>query len=181
MLRIVNHNKKIIIACPFMCGTTFLHSYVLKNEDYEHVRGNWHIPNGYKVLRVVREPIQRFYSWYNKFVHLNDEWLNSGKNRFHIERINKKNIESWFEKFSLLMHYDGHIGLQKYIHIVDYRFNIDKIEYIHSYHLQNFLGIKSENYQTKNYSLPLKKECDKYLYEFYKQDIEWIDNLRIIR
>lgn len=182
MLRIVNHNKGIIIQCPFVCGTTFLHSYVLQNEDYEHVRGNWHIPDNYKVIRIIRDPIQRFYAYYNKFIHANDSWYYSEKNRFDIKRIeNKSQIEEWFKHFSLIMHYDMHLGLQKLTHIKDHKFNIKNIQYMHTNHLQKFLNVEQENYTPKTYSIPFKKICDKYLYELYKIDLEWLDTIRIIK
>ena len=179
MLRIVNHDKGIIICCPFVCGTTFLHLYVNKNEDYEHVRGNWHIPENYNVVRVVRDPIQRFHSWYNKFVLASNVWYQGPSNRFIETKIDENNIEDWFAHFSTVMHYDGHTALQKYSHMSDKRFNIENIKYINSSYLQKFMGTKPENYVDLVYNTPHRNLIDKYLEDLYKIDINWMKELRI--
>ena len=182
MLRAVNHTKKQIICCPFVCGTSYLHLHVLRNEDYEHYRGNWDIPEDYTIYKIVRDPIQRWHSWYNKFIIENSIKPEDNTALVYINAaINKKNIKSWFDNFSCAMHYDGHTGLQKYLHYSDKRFNSLNEKFIASSHLQNFLGNSNKNYIDRIYNYKSRSEIDKYLYNLYQQDIDWIQGIEIIK
>ena len=182
MLRAVNHNKKIVICCPFVCGTSFLHLHVLKNEEYEHYRGNWDISEEYTLYKVIRDPVQRWHSWYNKFFLDNKLPIEENQaNTFGLEYINKKNIKVWFDHFKTVMHYDGHTGLQKYIHYNDKRFIGQNEKFILSNQLQVFLGNTKNAYKDKVYDYKLRNEIDKYLYDLYKIDINWIKTLEVIK
>lgn len=179
MLRIVNHNRGIIICCPFVCGTSFLHLRALKDDNWEHVRGNWHIPENYVIARIVRDPIQRFHSWYNKFILASDVWYGGSSNRFITDKVSLDNINDWFEHFRIVMHYDGHTMLQKYNHIMDKRFNIDNIIYVKSNHVQKFINYSDTNYEELEYQTPYREQIDKYLQELYEIDINWLKTIEV--
>jgi hypothetical protein len=180
MLRAVNHNQRKIICCPATCGTTFLHLHVLKSDEYEHIRGSWNIPKDYTIYRVIRDPMQRFYSWYSIYIVDKNQYPDTA-HRFLTEPINENNIEEWFKTFNTVMHYDEHTALQKYIHQFDNRFNQGNIKYISSTHLQKFLNTSADNYQEKIYNNFLRNNIDKYLQEMYKEDVEWIKTLEVIK
>jgi hypothetical protein len=163
-----------------MCGTTFLHLQVLRSDEYEHIRGSWNIPEDFVVYRVVRDPIQRFYSWYNVYINQGLEYPDTS-HIFIKDRITEENIEQWFELFKTVMHYDEHTALQKYIHQFDNRFNHNKIGYISSEHIQKFLDNSKENHNERTYEHSLKSKIDKYLQEVYKEDIDWIRTLEVIK
>ena len=182
MLRAINHNEKTVICCPFVCGTSYLQVQILKNDNYEHYRGNWPIPDDYRIYKVVRNPLQRWHSWYNKFIIKNKFPAGTNEALVFIDNsINKKNMQGWFDKFKVSMHYDGHTGLQKYLHKADKRFNNNNTSYILSSHLQVFLGTSNKNFEDKIHDLPLRQRIDKYLQELYLEDIEWINSLEIVK
>ena len=178
MLRAINHNEKKIICCPAMCGTTYLHLQVLKNDNWEHIRGSIHVPDYYTVYKIVRNPVERFYSWYNVYVGGQGQYQDTD-HIFIKDTLTSINLEEWFEYFKTVMHYDEHSALQKYLHRFDARFNNLKTKYILSKHLKNIVYNSYDEYQEKKYNKVCNGLEDKYLVALYNDDIEWIQSLGV--
>ena len=178
MLRAINHSDKKIICCPAMCGTTYLHLQVLKTDNWEHIRGSILIPSDYTIYKVIRNPIDRFYSWYN--VYISGQGLYHDSNHIFIkELLKEENIEGWFRFFSTAMHYDEHCALQKYLHQFDDRFNLENIKYVVSKQLKSIVHNTDEEYIEKHYNKICNGLEDKYLVSVYKDDLEWIKSLEV--
>ena len=126
------------------------------------------------MYKIVRNPIERFYSWYNVYVNTQDI------NHIFIKNyLTPNNLDEWFEYFKIIMHYDEHSALQKYLHRFDARFNDCKTKYILSKHLKNIIHNSYDEYQEKEYNKLCNGLEDKYLIALYNDDIEWIKSLGV--
>ena len=149
-----------------------------------------------QVLQIVREPIQRWMSWFDK------QYL---KNLFQKTRLSKKQFRQWcgktmskefidnyFKDAYYKIHYDGHTQFQgqwPYIALKDYLdcdWQYLEMENIDPYFLQStaykpkhnkseYLGVwKTIDFELKEYALCKAREL-------YTPDIEWYNNLDFIK
>ena len=148
-----------------------------------------------QVLQIVREPIQRWMSWFDK-QYLKNLFRTTGlsNKRFGdwCERtVTRKFLDRYFKDAYYKIHYDGHtqyqchwprVVLKDYLHC---NWQYLEMENINPYFLQSkpyrpkhdkseYLGLwKKMNFELKEYALYQAREL-------YNADIEWYNNLDFI-
>lgn len=148
-----------------------------------------------QVLQIVREPIQRWMSWFDK-QYLKNLFRTTGlpNKKFGdwCERtVTRKFLDRYFEDAYYKIHYDGHtqyqchwprVVLKDYLHC---NWQYLEMENINPYFLQSkpykpkhdkseYLGLwKKMHFELKEYALYQAREL-------YNADIEWYNNLDFI-
>lgn len=146
------------------------------------------------ILQVVRDPVQRFMSWFDK-QYLKDLFRKTRlKNRhFHSwcqNTVTKEFLDSYFSTAHYTIHYDGHTVFQSYwpkIHLE--RFNTEwrylQMEDVNPYFLgqhtykpkrdkKEYLGFwDTIHWDLKEYALQRTQKI-------YAVDIEWYNSLKFI-
>jgi hypothetical protein len=186
-----NQNRLIVLS--YAGGTKFF-TPLAATLGYTHLESvnNPGKPN--YILQVVREPIQRWMSWFDK-QYVKDLFQKTRmKNRYFYswctKNINKKFIDDYFSTAYYKIHYDGHTAYQCYwpkiyLKRFDTEWKYLQMENINPYFL-NQKPYKPK--RTKKEYIGLWEAMDNDLKEYtlskanqiYAQDIEWYHNLDFI-
>jgi len=181
-----------IIVLSYAGGTKYFTP--LANELGFHTLKPDVIPT--QVLQIVREPIQRWMSWFDKqyLTNLFRETRLSNKQfgQWCGKKVSKKFLDNYFKDAYYKIHYDGHtqfqsqwprVALKEHLHC---NWQYLEMENIDPYFLQSttykpkrtkseYLGVwEAMNFELKEYALYKAREL-------YNADIEWYNNLDFIR
>jgi len=188
-----DNSENRLIVLSYAGGTKFFNPLATEL-GYIHLESVNNPGKPAYILQVVREPIQRWMSWFDK-QHIKEifQRSKSSNKTFHKwchKHINKSFIDNYFETAYYKIHYDGHTAYQCYWpKIYLKRFDTDwkylRMEDINPY----FLGKKIyKPKRDKNEYLGfwdiISPELRDYTlakaHEIYKEDINWYNNLEFL-
>jgi|TARA_R110000782_G_scaffold265743_1_gene359702 hypothetical protein len=176
---IINHKEKMMIHAAHRCGSGYVSQVPAKldnwkNEQYYNITGLEIDFNEYSHVNIIRDPYQRWRSWFYDF-HRFDE-------KDDIDKWNLSYTKSWLDEFRYRMHYDMHTCLQK----ITYEDVVCRTNamYLHMEDLDIFLGIDhrqriiDDRVSYENIMTPKVIGClQKNIPLTYTVDYTWIQTL----
>lgn len=187
-----NPPNKQIIVLSYAGGTKYFTP--LANELGLHTFKPNVFPT--QVLQIVREPIQRWMSWFDKqyltTIFRETKLSNKQFGQWCGKTVSKEFLDNYFKDAYYKIHYDGHtqfqcqwprVALKEYLHC---NWQYLEMENIDPYFLQStaykpkhtkseYLGVwEAMHFELKEYALYKAREL-------YNADIEWYNNLDFIR
>lgn len=173
---IYNARKHLIIWALPRCGSGIVFRQVMADpKRWDHIRnddiGKMKVPPN--VIKVVRDPVERFVSYVASFIINNkDPEIN-----YYLPPLRRNNFDDWFEKFSRCYHYDSHTNLQSIVYYSNMKLN-HHVKYLHTkdlskfFYVQNYTNLNREFY--RDYLEPMLPKVK----ELYKHDYEWLDSIK---
>lgn len=173
---IYNEDEKIIICAVARCGTNYLRD-IAPYINYKELSHNSITDySDYTVIKIVRDPYNRFVSWWYSFAG------NLSKTEDHPRGWSKEQVDRWIEDFKIDMHYDEHTGLQSILYYQQKEMNQNNL-FVKIEELDIVLGFSLERRQPDLYNeqsignTMFINEIFKLARIFYKRDIEWYNRL----
>lgn len=202
------NNKELqsLLAVPYVSGSTFLESRkeeIVKINNHRHhkiiniqqkIVEDIHLYNSeflleteLPVIKVLRHPVDRFWSWHNRFVGPKGKYIDSDRNvpygSYCRRRVTEKNAHVWME------HFKNDLFVNDYTnHTVPINILLSKIKtsnstrYIMMRDINNIFGLP----MTYNLTYQFKRKkyrvetANKLLTDLYKDDIELINRSKTI-
>jgi hypothetical protein len=192
----LNQSTNTFVVLSYAGGTKYFHrltetvlkNYVTvdgKNIEFEHEL--------YSVIQVVREPVSRYMSWFDK-QYIKPMWKSTDVDfvKWSNRLITKQWIDNFFEQARHYCHYDGHTNFQsiwpKFSLAAIWRedWQYLKMSDINPYFLKQpsidlfrdpkeYVGVwESLEPTVKDYAL-------KKIEDLYATEIEWYNNLNFIK
>lgn len=193
----LNQEKQVFVILSYAGGTKyFRHLTETKLRQYVPVNGHSLSPAqvSFDVIQVVREPVSRYMSWFDKqyikpLYRKNKTgdftgWINS--------MITKEWVDNWIKTARYLCHYDGHTAFQSmwpkvnmpFLYRDDWKYL--EMENINPY----FLGepkkdlIRDPNEYTGVWEVldqNVQQHMIDCLKDMYAYEIDWYNNLKFIQ
>ena len=173
---IYNEEEKIIICAVARCGTNFLIDIAPFINYKELAHNSITDYSEYTIIKVVRDPYNRFVSWWYSFEG------NLSKIEDHPRTWSKEKVDQWIKKFKIDMHYDEHTGLQSILYY-QYQDMNQNTMFVKLEDLNIFLGLSLERHQPDLYNehvinnTMFINKIFNHARIFYKRDIEWYNQL----
>lgn len=173
---IYNEEQKIIICAVARCGTNFLID-IAPYINYKELNHNSITDySEYTIVKVVRDPYNRFVSWWYSFEG------NLSKTDDHPRLWSSEQAHKWIKRFKTAMHYDEHTGLQSILYYQHQDMN-HKNMFVKMEELDIFLGYSLERYEPNNYidnvieNNMIINKIFKFARIFYKRDLDWYNRI----
>jgi hypothetical protein len=174
---IYNEEEKIIICAVARCGTNYLNQIAL-HVNYKELDNNYNADyySDYTVIKIVRDPFNRFVSWWYSFLG------NLSNTEDHPNCWSKKQVDQWIENFKIDMHYDEHTGFQSILYYQNNNLNKNTI-FVKIEDLDIVLGLSSKQRYTDSYSKNILEntvfinKLFKSVKKLYDRDINWYNQL----
>lgn len=173
---IYNEQKKVIVCAVARCGTNYL-SQIAPLINYKELSNNDITDySKYTVIKIVRNPFNRFISWWYSFPG------NLNKTEDHPKHWTEKQVDQWIENFKINMHYDEHTGFQSMLYYQYNEFSNNNI-FVKIEDLDIVLGLSSKQRYPDSYSEHILENTVfinnlfKSVRKLYKRDINWYNQL----
>ena len=181
---ILEHKSKpIVLNAQPRAGSSYLHR-MTRIQHFPHI--NWQRarftlqdavirkqdnPN-YKIVISVRNPLERFWSYFFCF-------------RYKFVNWNLTNVKDFFNEFQITCHYDPHTTFQRYM-LEYFHKVIDYADFIEMEDLPILVENKPKFTQHTDYTdqvtFPFDEDCRSYLTEkitdLYQTDINWYNSIK---
>ena len=173
---IYNEEQKVIICAVARCGTNYLRDIAPYINYKELNHSSITDYSDYTIIKIVREPYNRFVSWWYSFTG------NLSKTEDCPRLWSKEKANDWIEKFKIDMHYDEHTGLQSILYYQNKELNQNNI-FVKIEDLDIVLGFSLGRYCPNLYSENIPgntifiNKIFKSAKIFYKRDLEWYSQL----
>jgi hypothetical protein len=175
-----NQEKNQYILATNRSGTFFLASNTVRNLGWGKVdvsMSDLNIDKDAYVFNVVRDPFQRWCSWFDNFVLADSpklEW-------------NMKRAADWIKEFKVTLSEDAHTQKQSiFFNLENVKHEPSRTFYVKMEDLNLFLGLSNQRHQTAGYErfreLP---ESVQHYFEteikiVYQDDYNWIKKLQTL-
>jgi hypothetical protein len=192
----INSDQKKIVILSYAGGTKYFR-YLSDSNTIPYTLANGNdlqlLHKTYDVLQIVREPISRYMSWFDKQFVKPAFKLTTGVN-FKDWVASKYTVE-WFDNYfneaEYTIHYDGHTNLQSIWPVIQFKktlkadWNYLKMEDIDRYFLEKdaFTPVRDPKEYIGVWDIidpNIKDHAVSCIQRMYKPDIEWYNNLTFI-
>ena len=172
-----NKEKNQYIFAAYRCGTNFLSSKQVKNIGWDKLEipvSDIELTHETSVVKVIRDPFERWSSWFNNFVIHNDH------TQWPIKQANE-----WLKNFEKTFANDSHTEKQSVM------YNFENIVtsnsfYVNMKDLNLFLNISNEKHKSSHhenfhrFSNDVLSLFNTKIKTIYHDDYTWIKNLPIL-
>lgn len=170
---LINKKEKYIVAVVPRCGS----NYIKKIASYVGLKDitDLDLPKkieDYKIIKIVRDPIERFNSWFYNFVSY------PGKKNYEIT-WNKLETTKFFKKHIYNMNFDNHIKLQSLLYNKNTNLN-QNVSYLLMENINAFFGIGNSQHTPAVPDFLKFEDIDYFNFcvnKCYKPDIKWFNSL----
>lgn len=192
----LDQNQKLFVVLSYAGGTKyFRHMTETKLKNFVSVNGNSlrEIHASYSVIQIVRDPVSRYMSWFDKQYIRPKRRPGDTNFTFWINRLMTTSwIDQFFETAQKECHYNGHTNFQsvwpklqlpiiwkddwQYLKMEDinpYFLNEPKVSIIRD--PKEYIGVWEVLEKSK------KKYTISKIKELYKSDIDWYNSLNFIK
>jgi hypothetical protein len=168
--------NEYILAIPYCCGSSFVIDYAkwiadtsntvekikyIEIDDHVLRKDSFEYTTNLPVIKVLRNPIKRFWSWHNRFVLLERErnrgYPNITKENSYCKNIlDNNNKDEWFDAFTEDLYMNdttNHTAPQSWAH--NRIQTTDHTTYISTHNLNRFLGVKDRIFRRLNRGRPI--------------------------
>lgn len=175
---LVNNEKKMVCCILPRCGSNHVRS-VLKTVNWvENRRVLIKSFEDYKIIKIVRDPYERWVSWFYAFV-----WDENST----IKNWTVAEAEQWLEDFRVRHHYDEHTGLQSMLYNFNNPYINDNTHYVRMEYVDMYFGLSEQRHPSVVQHFPRIDETHPDVVEYfkhaipelYKPDYNWMKNLDI--
>lgn len=172
-----NKTKNQYILAAYRCGTNFLASKPVRKLGWKKIKipvTDIQLNSETTVVKVIRDPFERWSSWFDNFVICDDHspWTT-------------KRAHEWLKNFETNLAYDSHTEKQSVM------YNFENIQspnsiYVNMEDLNLFLGLSDQKHRVSSHEnfhkLPNKvfSIFNIKIKTIYKDDYEWIKNLQFV-
>jgi hypothetical protein len=171
-----NKEKNQYIFAAYRCGTNFLNSKPVRNQGWvkiDYYNDKLNIDNNTQIIKIIRDPYQRWVSWFDHFV------LANSKSNWNILYARE-----WLKEFEATLHLDFHTEKQSVLYNRE-TINVSQSIYVNMEDLNIFLKVSNQrhviNYRDRFENLP-KNSRKLFLFKIkkiYQDDYKWIKSLPI--
>lgn len=174
---LVNNQKKMVCCILPRCGSNHIRSVLKTDRWVERRRSTARSFEDHTIIKIVRDPYERWVSWFYSF-----EW----EELPHLKSWTVADAEQWLEKFRIRQHYDEHTGLQSMLYNVNREYLYNNC-YVRMEYADMYFGFAEQPHQSYIQHFPRMEETPPEVTEYfkhtipelYKLDYEWMKNLDI--
>ena len=172
-----NKEKNQYIFAAYRCGTNFLNSKPVRNQGWFKVKipvSGIIIKPETTVVKVIRDPFERWSSWFDNFVICNDytHWTT-------------QKAHSWLRNFEENLTYDSHTEKQSVMYNFENILSPNSI-YVNMEDLNLFLGVSDKKHRVNSHENFYKLSNRVFsifnikIKTIYRDDYEWMKTLPIL-
>lgn len=196
-----------ILAIPYCCGSSFVKEYAnwiistssvvekikyIEIDDHTLRQDGFEYTTNLPVIKVLRNPIKRFWSWHNRFVlwerERNRGYPNITKENSYCKNIlDNNNIDEWFDAFTEDLYMNdttNHTAPQSWAH--NRIQTTDHTTYMSTQNINRFLGVKDRLFRRLNRGKSIfyphnycVTSTNTHLEKLYNKDFELIKDIKL--